>query len=58
LFIVQNLINTTRKATHVEKEEIINAASSICGSGLAYIFYFMNAVTKAAIELGFSSPEA
>jgi len=58
LFIVQNLINTTGKSMYVEKEEMINAATAVSGSGPAYVFYFMNAMVKAAIELGFSSSEA
>lgn len=58
LFIVQNLINTTGKSMYVEKEEMINAATAVSGSGPAYVFYFMNAMVEAAIQLGFSNSEA
>uniref|UniRef100_UPI004048ECCF pyrroline-5-carboxylate reductase n=1 Tax=Flavobacterium sp. TaxID=239 RepID=UPI004048ECCF len=58
LFIIQNLINTTGKSMYVEKEEMINAATAVSGSGPAYVFYFMNAMVQAAINLGFSSSEA
>jgi len=58
LFIVQNLINTTGKSVYVEKEQLLNAATAISGSGPAYVFYFMNAMIQAAVELGFNESEA
>jgi pyrroline-5-carboxylate reductase len=58
LFIVQNLINTTGKSVYVEKEELLNAATAISGSGPAYVFYFMDAMIQAAVELGFNESEA
>ena len=58
LFIVQNLINTTGKSLYVDKEELINAATAVSGSGPAYVYYFMNAMLESAIELGFSKSEA
>lgn len=58
LFIVQNLINTTGKSIYVEKEEMINAATAVSGSGPAYVYYFMNAMVESAIQLGFSESEA
>ena len=58
LFIIQNLINTTGKSIYVENEKLIDAATAISGSGPAYVFYFMNAMIQAAINLGFSQSEA
>ena len=58
LFIIQNLINTTGKSIYVENETLINAATAISGSGPAYVFYYMNSMIKAAVELGFSESEA
>jgi pyrroline-5-carboxylate reductase len=58
LFIIQNLINTTGKSVYVEDEKLLNAATAISGSGPAYVFYFMNAMIKAAVELGFNESEA
>ncbi|WP_136667129.1 pyrroline-5-carboxylate reductase [Flavobacterium sp. H122] len=58
LFIVQNLINTTGKSIYAEDESLINPATAVSGSGPAYVFYFMNAMIKAAEEFGFSSSEA
>lgn len=58
LFIIQNLINTTGKSIYVEKEALIDGATAISGSGPAYVFYFMNAMIKAGLDLGFSLSEA
>lgn len=58
LFIIQNLINTTGKSVYVEDENLINAATAISGSGPAYVFYFMQSMINAAVELGFNESEA
>lgn len=58
LFIIQNLINTTGKSIYAEDESLINPATAVSGSGPAYVFYFMNAMIKAAEKFGFSSSEA
>lgn len=58
LFIIQNLINTTGKSVYVEEERLINAATAISGSGPAYVFYFMQSMIKAAVDLGFNESEA
>lgn len=58
LVTVQNLLNTTGKAVYVEDEKYIDAATAISGSGPAYVFYFMNAMIKAAKSMGFSESEA
>lgn len=58
LFIIQNLINTTGKSIYVEEESLINPATAVSGSGPAYVFYFMNAMIKAAENLGFTYSEA
>ncbi|WP_130733625.1 pyrroline-5-carboxylate reductase [Flavobacterium sp. J27] len=58
LFIIQNLINTTGKSIYIEKETMLNATTAVSGSGPAYVFYFMNAMIEAAIDLGFSKSEA
>ncbi len=58
LFIIQNLINTTGKSIYVDKEEMINAATAVSGSGPAYVYFFMNAMVESAMELGFSASEA
>jgi pyrroline-5-carboxylate reductase len=39
-------------------EEKIDALSTISGSGPAYVFYFIEELTRTAIDLGFSAEEA
>ncbi|RAK25023.1 pyrroline-5-carboxylate reductase [Flavobacterium aquaticum] len=58
LFIVQNLINTTGKSIYIEREEMLNAATAVSGSGPAYVFYFMQAMIESAVKLGFSPSES
>lgn len=58
LAMVQNLINTTGKSLYVSNEDSIDASTAISGSGPAYVFYFMDAMTKAATKMGFSKSEA
>lgn len=58
LVMVQNLLNTTGKAIFVSKEYKIDAGTAISGSGPAYVFYFINALKEAALEMGFSDSSA
>lgn len=58
LITVQNLLNTTGKTVYVEKESAIDAATAISGSGPAYVWFFMQAMMQAALEMGFSESEA
>ncbi len=58
LLFVQNLINTTGKSVYVDEEKMIDAATSISGSGPAYVFELMKIMTRTGQELGFSQAEA
>ncbi len=58
LVTVQNLLNTTGKTVYVEAESAIDAATAVSGSGPAYVWYFMNAMLKAAQNMGFSYSES
>jgi len=58
LVMVQNLLNTTGKTIYVENEKAIDASTAISGSGPAYVFYFMDAMMKAAKGMGFNESEA
>lgn len=58
LVMVQNLINTTGKSIYVDKEELIDAATAISGSGPAYVWFFMLALIQAARQMGFKESEA
>lgn len=58
LVMVQNLLSTTGKTLYVEREELLDAATAISGSGPAYVYFFMNAMIEAAQRMGFSPSEA
>lgn len=58
LFAIQNLINTTGKSLYVDNESMLDAATAVSGSGPAYVFYFIDVITEAAIKMGFTQREA
>jgi pyrroline-5-carboxylate reductase len=58
LVMVQNLLNTTGKTVYLEKEEAIDAATAISGSGPAYVWFFMKSMMDAARSMGFSYSES
>jgi len=55
---IEQLLNTTGKALKVSNESYINASTAISGSGPAYVFYFMQSMMEAALEMGFSEEDA
>ncbi len=58
LVMIHNLLATTGKTLFLEKEDAIDAVTAISGSGPAYVYYFMDAMMKAAREMKFSESEA
>ena len=58
LVTIQNLLSASGKTIYVEREEMINAATAISGSGPAYVFYFMQSLIESAKDMGFSQSEA
>lgn len=55
---IEQLLKTTGKALKVSNESYINASTAISGSGPAYVFYFMQSMMEAALEMGFSEEDA
>ena len=58
LITIQNLLSASGKTIYVERENMINAATAISGSGPAYVFYFMQSLIESAKEMGFTQSEA
>lgn len=58
LVTVQNLLSASGKTIYVEREEMINAATAISGSGPAYVFYFMQSLIESAKDMGFTQSES
>ncbi|CAM4097096.1 pyrroline-5-carboxylate reductase [Zobellia nedashkovskayae] len=54
LLTVENLLDTTGKSIRVLDENFIDASTGISGSGPAYVFYFMQSMMEAALQMGFS----
>lgn len=54
LLMVENLLDTTGKSILVSNENFIDASTGISGSGPAYVFYFMQSMMEAALQMGFS----
>ena len=52
------ILRAVGDALWVEREELIDAVTAISGSGPAYVFYFIEAVRRAALEMGFAPPDA
>ena len=54
LITIESLLNTTEKSILVSDESFIDASTGISGSGPAYVFYFMQSMMEAALQMGFS----
>ncbi len=55
---IHTLLSSTGIALEVKNENKIDAVTAISGSGPAYVFYFMDAMIQAALQLGFNEKEA
>jgi pyrroline-5-carboxylate reductase len=54
----QAILNAVGETLWVESDEMIDAVTAVSGSGPAYVFYFIEAVRRAALEMGFPAEEA
>ncbi|HSV78563.1 MAG TPA: pyrroline-5-carboxylate reductase [Ramlibacter sp.] len=55
---VERVIATTGEYLWVEREQQLDAVTALSGSGPAYVFYFLEAMTQAGTELGLSAEQA
>jgi pyrroline-5-carboxylate reductase len=55
---VEQLLAPTGELLWVEREELLDAVTALSGSGPAYVFYFVEAMMRAGVELGLSPDQA
>ena len=55
---VQELLNAFGKAIYLENETSIDIVTAISGSGPAYVFYFVEVLSKIGINLGLSERDS
>jgi len=56
--VAERVIATTGKSLWVEREEQLDAVTALSGSGPAYVFFFLEAMTRAGVELGLPKDQA
>ena len=56
--IADVLMGTVGKTVWFDDEAMLDAVTAVSGSGPAYVFYFIEALEQAALELGFDSERA
>jgi pyrroline-5-carboxylate reductase len=49
-----NILGVMGKEFYVSEERFIDMATAVSGSGPAYLFYFVEAMTAAAVKIGFA----
>ena len=54
----EQVLQAVGKIMWLDAETKMDAVTAISGSGPAYVFYFMEALQQAAVELGFTEDEA
>jgi pyrroline-5-carboxylate reductase len=55
---VEQVIATTGESMWVEEEGDLDAVTALSGSGPAYVFFFLEAMTRAGTEMGLSADQA
>ena len=55
---VEQVIATTGEHLWVAQEKDLDAVTALSGSGPAYVFYFLEAMTQAGAEMGLSAEQA
>jgi pyrroline-5-carboxylate reductase len=55
---VEEVIATTGDSLWVDQEQHLDAVTALSGSGPAYVFYFLEAMTQAGTEMGLTARQA
>ena len=56
--LVEQVIATTGQHLWVEQEEQLDAVTALSGSGPAYVFLFLEAMTQAGVDMGLGETQA
>ena len=56
--LIEAVIGSTGELTWVEKEEHLDAVTALSGSGPAYVFLFLEAMTQAGVDMGLSAEQS
>ena len=56
--LVEQVIGTTGQYLWVKEESQLDAVTALSGSGPAYVFYFLEAMTEAGVGMGLSADQA
>jgi pyrroline-5-carboxylate reductase len=56
--LVQGVMATTGESLWMEQEAQLDAVTALSGSGPAYVFYFLEAMTQAGTAMGLAPPQA
>jgi pyrroline-5-carboxylate reductase len=56
--LVERVIATTGESLWVQDEAQLDAVTALSGSGPAYVFYFLEAMTEAGVEMGLDASQA
>lgn len=55
---VESILASTGEFLWVETEKQLDAVTALSGSGPAYVFYFLEAMTRAGVDMGLSAQQA
>lgn len=56
--LIESVTATMGESLWVEREEQLDAVTALSGSGPAYVFYFLEAMTQAGTEMGLSAEQS
>jgi pyrroline-5-carboxylate reductase len=56
--VVERVVATTGEFLWVDQEDQLDAVTALSGSGPAYVFYFIEAMTQAGTDMGLSRAQA
>jgi pyrroline-5-carboxylate reductase len=56
--LVEQVVGTTGDFLWLEREQELDAVTALSGSGPAYVFYFLEAMQQAGVEMGLSAQAA